>query len=85
MRDLGLTSTKELLLDYATASMGALNDRMLAQIYTAAMGDAQASKSKQVSTEHLHKHFRIYFPSNDTVMSSKGKADVRLRLLYALF
>jgi hypothetical protein len=61
---------KDLELDYATSSLGALKDSFLKQLYIAASGELPLS-DHDVPSDYLDR-IRIYFPSRDTVIKSTG-------------
>ncbi|KAG5925566.1 hypothetical protein E4U42_004168 [Claviceps africana] len=76
---LGLASHQPIQVDYACASLGALKYDFLKSIYSACQGSinlgaATGTKSGKddVDALQLQENFRIYFPSNDTVVSSRG-------------
>ncbi|GME48188.1 Phospholipase d nuclease [Neofusicoccum parvum] len=75
IKQLNLESTT-LELDYVTSSLGALSRAFMKQLITAAKGEeVEASREKhdsKVKTGDLLKHFRVYFPTHDTVRISKG-------------
>ncbi|KAG5952939.1 hypothetical protein E4U53_007497 [Claviceps sorghi] len=81
---LGLASHEPIQVDYACASLGALKIDFLKSIYSACQGSidrdllgaASGTKSGKDDGDgdahQLQKNFRIYFPSHDTVVSSRG-------------
>jgi hypothetical protein len=69
---MGLDDVKTVELDYASASLGAINDNFLQRIYLAACGKHFTNTS---SVPEVRDHFRIYFPTDDTVRNSIGGAD----------
>ncbi|KAI1078488.1 phospholipase D/nuclease [Whalleya microplaca] len=82
---LGLNTTADIDIDLAVSSLGALNMDLVTAIYYAAQGDnglkeyaKRASKSNKtkLSTDAaaavFRDKFRIYFPSRDTVIHSRG-------------
>ncbi|GME26339.1 phospholipase d nuclease [Neofusicoccum parvum] len=75
IKQLNLESTT-LELDYFTSSLGALSRAFMKQLITAAKGEeVEASREKhdsKVKAGDLLKHFRVYFPTHDTVRTSKG-------------
>jgi hypothetical protein len=87
---LGLESTDDAELDYIVSSLGSVNHDLITAIYYAAQGDnglkeyhertARGKKAKTSSTEaalgKINDHFRIYFPSRDTVDQSRGGKQV---------
>lgn len=70
LRRLGLDQVREIELDYATSSLGALKDSFLKQLYIAASGEPPLS-NREVPADFLDR-IRIYFPSRDTVVTSTG-------------
>lgn len=70
VRELGLqTDSSSLNIDYASASLGALDDGFLQKFLQAASGGSmEATKS----SENLEEQFRIYFPTHQTVAKSIG-------------
>ncbi|KAF1937487.1 phospholipase D/nuclease [Clathrospora elynae] len=69
IRDLRLDSVKDIELDYAASSLGAINDTLLRRIYLAACGESSITNTP---TPNLRNHIRIYFPTNETVEKSIG-------------
>ncbi|KAI1478707.1 phospholipase D/nuclease [Daldinia eschscholtzii] len=81
---LGLNTTKDIEIDFLASSLGSLNYDFLSTIYYAAQGDdgmkeygtrnAKSGKNKPPTQTkiHLKDKFRIYFPSHDTVIYSRG-------------
>jgi len=63
---------RDIELDYAASSLGAINDTFLQRIYLAARGESFTTKSVG---SNIHKHFRIYFPTNEAVQKSIGGPD----------
>ncbi|KAG5993265.1 hypothetical protein E4U54_003411, partial [Claviceps lovelessii] len=85
---LGLASREPIQVDYACASLGAIKYDFVKSIYSACQGNISKDllgtdqgtkfgnddKDEAVGDEalQLQKNFRIYFPSHDTVASSRG-------------
>jgi hypothetical protein len=75
IRQLGLATEKSLRLDYASSSLGSLDDLSLNNLYEAARGtdlarrDPKSFKSANANTKG---NFRIYFPTHETVAKSIG-------------
>ena len=85
VKSLSLETTDEIQIDYITSSVGSLNTEFLKLIYQAAQGEDGVShitkrisghstvegskKDHQIDWERC---FRCYFPSEDTVRSSKA-------------
>ncbi|KAI1213279.1 phospholipase D/nuclease [Annulohypoxylon truncatum] len=81
---LGLNTTDEIEVDLMTSSLGSLNIDLVLAIYYAAQGDnglkeygmrgAKSGKTKESISAKiaLKDRFRIYFPSHDTVVKSRG-------------
>ncbi|KAI1468191.1 phospholipase D/nuclease [Daldinia caldariorum] len=87
VKSLGLDTTNNIEIDFLASSLGSLNFDLLSAIYYAAQGDdgmkeygirsAKSGKKKlpaQTKLE-LKDKFRIYFPSRDTVIQSRGGKD----------
>ncbi|ESZ92279.1 hypothetical protein SBOR_7319 [Sclerotinia borealis F-4128] len=88
---LGLETDQPLELDFLTASIGNLDDRFLRTIYLASQGDngykeykwrtEKPTRSKTETllerqlSEEIGRRFRVYFPSKQTVIESKGGTD----------
>ncbi|KAF1847766.1 tyrosyl-DNA phosphodiesterase domain-containing protein [Cucurbitaria berberidis CBS 394.84] len=72
IQDLQLDNVKDIELDYAASSLGAINDTFLQRIYLAACGEPFTTDS---NSSHVRDHIRIYFPTNDTVEKSIGGRD----------
>jgi hypothetical protein len=70
--DLQLDDVKALELDYASASLGAINDSFLQRIYLAAHGKPLTTTSV---VPKVRDHVRIYFPTNEAVQNSIGGPD----------
>ncbi|OTB04965.1 hypothetical protein M426DRAFT_57748 [Hypoxylon sp. CI-4A] len=83
IKSLGLTGLENIEIDMAISSLGSLNMDLVLAIYYAAQDDgtkeygmrtskgAKASKAKSPAPDLTGK-FRIYFPSHDTVVKSRG-------------
>jgi hypothetical protein len=69
VQNLGLDSVEHLELDYAAASLGAINDTFLERLYLAAQGQPFTTSSR---VSDVRKHVRIYFPTDETVKKSVG-------------
>jgi hypothetical protein len=72
IRDLHLDDVRAIELDYASASLGAINDTLLQRLYLAARGEAFTTAS---ATADVRDHFRIYFPTDEIVKNSTGGPD----------
>jgi hypothetical protein len=72
VHDLGLDDVKAIELEYASASLGAINDNFLRRLYLAAQGEAFTTES---AATDVRKHIRIYFPTDETVNKSAGGPD----------
>jgi hypothetical protein len=72
IRDLHLDNVKAIELDYASASLGAINDTFLQRLYLAARGEAFTTVS---AAANAREHFRIYFPTDEAVKNSIGGPD----------
>ncbi|KAF2643717.1 phospholipase D/nuclease [Massarina eburnea CBS 473.64] len=70
IRDLKLDQIDKLEIDYAASSLGAIKEPLLRQIYLAACGLPPLSEAKPKLD--VLEHFRIYFPSKETVDNSTG-------------
>lgn len=72
IRDLKFDNVRNLELDYAASSLGAINNALLHRIHLAAQG-----KSFDASTtdKNVRERFRVYFPSDQTVKQSHGGPD----------
>ncbi|KAK8035676.1 tyrosyl-DNA phosphodiesterase domain-containing protein [Apiospora rasikravindrae] len=84
---LGLNTPSLIDIDLVISSLGSVNHELLCALYYAAQGDdgqkvlrERTSKAKAKTTVAKHElspailddHFRIYFPSHDTVAQSRG-------------
>ncbi|KAK8066562.1 tyrosyl-DNA phosphodiesterase domain-containing protein [Apiospora hydei] len=84
---LGLNTPSLIDIDLVISSLGSVNHELLCALYYAAQGDdgqkvlrERTSKAKaktavakhELSSATLDDHFRIYFPSHDTVAQSRG-------------
>ena len=67
--DLQLQDVKDMELDYAASSIGAINDVFLQRIYLAARGQKFTTTS---ASPNARDHFRIYFPTDEAVQNSIG-------------
>jgi len=82
---LSLQTSTPLQVDFASASLGSLNEEFLRKMYAAAHGHAPIDERKIVrigdskQTPDLSTSFRIYFPTHETVANSIGGTDVRRR------
>ena len=80
VKALALDTKGGIQIDYITSSIGSLNNDFLRTIYRAAQGDDShwsVGISKKVNkSQEFHdiweKHFRCYFPSENTVKASKA-------------
>ncbi|KAF2743391.1 phospholipase D/nuclease [Sporormia fimetaria CBS 119925] len=70
VQKLGLDDVETMELDYASASLGALKESFLKSLYAAACGRPVSA----ISDDFLD-HFRIYFPTDETVKKSNGGPD----------
>lgn len=91
---LGLGTEEDIELDYVCSSIGAVKLDLLAALYHAAQGDsgtkelearaARAKRSKDVTASAVDPldlaRIRVYFPSCDTVIRSRGGSNVSLRI-----
>lgn len=89
---LGLDSRDDIELDYVCSSIGAVKLDLLAALYYAAQGDsgtkeieartARAKRSKDATVSAVDQidlaKIRVYFPSRDTVLRSRGGSNVSL-------
>jgi hypothetical protein len=78
--DLMPAKNEDLYLDYATASLGSLNDGLLHGLHNAARGildrgGAAKPKSSALSDSRSRDFVRVYFPSQATVDNSLGGPD----------
>ncbi|KAI1375746.1 phospholipase D/nuclease [Hypoxylon crocopeplum] len=81
---LGLNTTEDIEVDFAISSLGSVNMDLVSAIYFAAQGDngmkeyemrtTKGGKNKASTKGKLDigNRFRIYFPSRNTVMQSRG-------------
>ncbi|KAK3375445.1 tyrosyl-DNA phosphodiesterase-domain-containing protein [Podospora didyma] len=77
---LGLGSKRPVEMDYVCASLGALNDTLLKGLYNACQGDSgrkeyesrAARNGKGGADKNLRSHVRVFFPSHETVVQSRG-------------
>lgn len=65
-----MDNVKEIELDYAASSLGAIKESFLMQLYRASCGHASMTSSK-VPHDFLDR-IRIYFPTKDYVVKSTG-------------
>ncbi|RDW70203.1 hypothetical protein BP5796_08600 [Coleophoma crateriformis] len=84
VRELGLTTDRPLKIDFLASSLGSLNDSFIRCLYLAAQGDdglkefasrnkgKKAASSESLSGKDITTNFRIYFPTKNTVVNSKG-------------
>ncbi|KAI0840478.1 phospholipase D/nuclease [Hypoxylon sp. FL0890] len=84
VKSLGLDTTENIEVDFVVSSLGSVNMDLVLAIYYAAQGDngmkeygmrtAKGGKNKGPTQAKLDLKdiFRIYFPSRDTVMRSRG-------------
>ncbi|KAH7402940.1 tyrosyl-DNA phosphodiesterase-domain-containing protein [Pyrenochaeta sp. MPI-SDFR-AT-0127] len=72
IQDLQLDNVKDIELDYAASSVGALNDTLLQRLILAASGENFATSSK---ITNVRDHIRVYFPTDGTVDESIGGPD----------
>lgn len=78
--DLKLGTKSAIEVDFAASSLGSLNDDFLKTIYTAAQGQQTGEAAiratlKKSSSTDFKNHFRIYFPTHETVANSTGGVD----------
>ncbi|KAI1144654.1 phospholipase D/nuclease [Hypoxylon sp. FL0543] len=84
VKSLGLDTTEDIEVDFVVSSLGSVNMDLVSAIYYAAQGDngmkeyeartAKGARNKgptQAKVD-LKNNFRIYFPSRDTVIQSRG-------------
>ena len=87
IKELGLGTARPLGLDYVASSIGALTMDFLTMFYLAAQGNdglkeygwrtansPSRRNEKEELIQNIEKHFRIYFPSRETVLNSTGGA-----------
>jgi hypothetical protein len=67
-----LDKVRDIELDYAASSLGAINDSLLQRIYSASCGEKSTSK---IAAPNVRKHIRIYFPTHEAVKNSMGGPD----------
>ncbi|CZT50198.1 uncharacterized protein RSE6_11139 [Rhynchosporium secalis] len=88
VQKLGLATDDALEIDFLAASIGSLTETFLASLYLAAQGDnglveyelrtGKSARNKALSEterelyDSLNNHFRIYFPSAETIAKSHG-------------
>ena len=97
---MGLNTPSLIDIDLIISSLGSVNHELLCALYYAAQGDdgqkvlrerTSKTKAKKADAKHeltsatLEDHFRIYFPSHDTVAHSRGGPRVRRSLVIASF
>ncbi|RMZ70444.1 hypothetical protein GMOD_00000535 [Pyrenophora seminiperda CCB06] len=70
IRELHLDDVEHIELDYAASSLGAINDAFLSRIHLAARG--KTINKDNATVPNVRDHFRIYYPTNDTVEKSMG-------------
>lgn len=73
IQELKLDKVRSLELDYATSSLGAIDDTFLQRVYLAAHGVSFTIGA--VATAHVRQNFRIYYPTQETVKASIGGPD----------
>ncbi|CAI6332619.1 unnamed protein product [Periconia digitata] len=73
IQDLKLDDIDRLEIDYATSSLGALKEPFMKQMYLAACGLSPLSDTK--INVNILDHFRVYFPTKETVTNSTGGPD----------
>lgn len=69
---MNLGEVESIELDYASASLGSINDGLLQRLHLAATGEAIPTRSSPLD---LRKKVRIYFPTRERVVNSIGGAD----------
>jgi hypothetical protein len=76
VRKLGLTTKDRLEIDYAVSSIGSLTADYLNILIQAAHGtsthDQTRLKTKTSNSSKVKDHFRLYFPTLETVSNSRG-------------
>ncbi|KAG8161829.1 hypothetical protein KVR01_008816 [Diaporthe batatas] len=86
VKTLGLGSDESVEVDYICSSIGAVNSDLMAALYNACKGDSgmmeyeartgRRKKNKDaspgVNQPAFKEHMRVYFPSRDTVRTSRG-------------
>ncbi|POS74731.1 ubiquitin interaction domain-containing protein [Diaporthe helianthi] len=86
VKTLGLGSDKPVEVDYVSSSIGAVSNDLMAALYNACKGDSgmmeydartgRQKKNKGASPgfnqPDFKEHMRVYFPSRDTVRTSRG-------------
>jgi hypothetical protein len=78
VKHLGLDCEGLLELDFAASSIGSLNDLAVNSLYEAARGRdviAQGRDKLKIANSKTKRHFRIYFPFDETVKDSLGGPD----------
>ncbi|KAF2397916.1 phospholipase D/nuclease [Trichodelitschia bisporula] len=73
IKNLGL-QTEDTEVDFAASSIGSLDDLYISNIYRAAQGKftmPSEAKARLAASKHSD-HFRLYFPTHDTVARSRG-------------
>ncbi|KAK5631894.1 hypothetical protein RRF57_007608 [Xylaria bambusicola] len=85
VESLGLATDSEVELDFVIASLGSVNTDLTSAIYNATQGDnglkeydkrtsggARKKATQKVGPSYHPDNFRIYFPSHETVIRSRG-------------
>ncbi|KAI2471708.1 phospholipase D/nuclease [Annulohypoxylon bovei var. microspora] len=79
---LGLNTSKAIEVDFMISSLGSVNMDLVSAIYYGAQGDnglkeygMRGAKGGKNKGSDLKDKFRIYFPSHDTVIKSRGGKD----------
>jgi hypothetical protein len=78
IRHLGLKTQDSLEIDFASSSIGSLNDFTINNIYEAARGNDVVSQSRdkmKATNTKTRSNFRVFFPTHDTVAQSRGGLD----------
>ncbi|VBB86886.1 Putative protein of unknown function [Podospora comata] len=79
---LGLASSDPIELDYVCSSLGSVNSSVINSLYYACQGDSglkelstRTPAHKKVSDDDVLDHVRVYYPSERTIVTSKGGRD----------
>ncbi|KAF2835444.1 phospholipase D/nuclease [Patellaria atrata CBS 101060] len=69
VRKLGIDTSSPVQVDSAFASLGAINNQFLKDMYSAIKGEGKTSYE---TDRHIKDHFRVHFPTRETVRKSRG-------------
>jgi hypothetical protein len=77
IRELGIKTRDDLQLDFASSSIGSLNDSTINNIYEAARGNDVVSdrEKRKAANAKTKSNFRVFFPTHETVAQSRGGFD----------